>query len=167
MGTQDIQLNTLLTSAIEAHQQGRLTEAAELYEKLLKINPQHPDATHLSGLIAFQSNDFVKAKTLIKRAITYDTSNALYHANLGRVYMAVGDPVAACDAWDLALIIESNAADVHSDLAGALLKLEKYKVALEHADQALALQAHHPQALINKALAHNNLGNSERDQNAF
>jgi cytochrome c-type biogenesis protein CcmH/NrfG len=62
MGTQDTQLNTLLTSAIEAHQQGRLAEATELYEKLLKTNPQHPDAIHLSGLIAFQSNDFIKAK---------------------------------------------------------------------------------------------------------
>ncbi|MEZ7863726.1 MAG: tetratricopeptide repeat protein [Rhodospirillales bacterium] len=167
MGTQDTQLNTLLTSAIEAHQQGRLAEAAALYEKLLKTNPQHPDAIHLSGLIAFQSNDFIKAKILIKRAITYDTSNALYHANLGRVYMAVGDLAAACDAWDLALTIETNVADVHSDLAGALLKLEKYKAAVEHADQALALQAHHPEALINKALAHNNLGNLERDQMHF
>ena len=164
MSAQDTQLNTLLSSAIEAHQQGRLAEASDLYAKLLKIVPQHPDATHLNGLIAFQSNDFVKAKTLIKRAITYDAFNALYHANLGRVCMAMRDTVAACDAWGHALTIEPNAADVHSDLAGALLKLEKYKDALQHADQALVLQTRHPQALINKALAHNNLGNAERDQ---
>ena len=62
----DFQINYLLAAAIDAHQRDHLIEASDLYVKLLKISPQHSDATHLIGLIAFQSNNFVTVAVLVE-----------------------------------------------------------------------------------------------------
>ena len=126
MNASDLQINSLLASAIDAHQRDHLIEAADLYARLLKISPQHPDATHLIGLIAFQSNNFAEAKKKIELAIEYDVNILLYHANLGRVCMAMGEYTAACDAWLQALTLEPDSYDTHFDLSGVFLKLEKF-----------------------------------------
>jgi tetratricopeptide (TPR) repeat protein len=167
MSASDFKINSLLASAIDAHQRGHLIEAAELYAKLLKISPQHSDATHLIGLIAFQSNNFAEAKKKIKLAIKYDANILLYYANLGRVCMAMGEYTAACDAWLQALTLEPDSYDTHFDLSGAFLKLGKFEKALAYADAAINLQGTNPEVLINKTLAHNNLANEQRDQMCF
>ena len=167
MSSSDFQTNFLLASAIDAHKRDHLIEAADFYAKLLKISPHHSDATHLIGLIAFQSNNFVEAKNKIELAIEYDANVFLYHANLGRVCMAMGEYIVACNAWLQALILEPNSYDTHFDLSGVFLKLGKFEKALVHADAAITLQGTNPQVLINKTLAHNNLANEQRDQMCF
>jgi tetratricopeptide (TPR) repeat protein len=167
MSENDIQINSLLASAIDAHQKDHLIEAADLYAKILRVSPYHPDATHLSGLIAFQSKNFVEAKKKIKLAIKYDANIFLYHANLGRVCMEMGEYEAACNSWMQALVIVPDSYDMHSDLSGAFLTLKKYKESLVHANAAIALQGTNPQVLVNKTLAHNNLANMQRDQLCF
>jgi len=42
-------------SAIACHQQGNLAEAKKLYAAFLQGNPDHFDALHLSGIVAFET----------------------------------------------------------------------------------------------------------------
>ena len=46
----------LLVRGFGLHQKGDLIAAGEIYSQILKIQPAHFDALHLSGLIAAQSN---------------------------------------------------------------------------------------------------------------
>jgi hypothetical protein len=46
-----------LIKAIDLHQQGRLGEAKEIYEGILKASPQNADAMHLLGVVAAQSKN--------------------------------------------------------------------------------------------------------------
>ena len=43
-----------LRAAIEHHRQGRLVQAARLYEVALAQVPDHPDTLHLLGLVTLQ-----------------------------------------------------------------------------------------------------------------
>jgi tetratricopeptide (TPR) repeat protein len=51
------------------HQAGRLDRAAALYRKALQREPEHAEALHLLGLIAFQRGEFDSAIELIGRAL--------------------------------------------------------------------------------------------------
>ena len=39
------------------HQQGQLQEAQNIYQQVLRLNPQHFDALHLGGVILAQTGD--------------------------------------------------------------------------------------------------------------
>lgn len=142
-----------LRAAIEAHQQGRLDDADRGYTEILTQVPNHADALHLSGLVAFQRGLLEDAKNLVESAIDTDASVSLYHANLGRICMAQADFQGALNAWQVALVLSSDAVDIHSDIAGALLELDRPDEALLTADMALELNPNHPLALLNRGLA--------------
>ena len=41
-----------LTIAIRHHQAGRLQAAAQIYRQILAVEPNHPEACHLLGVVA-------------------------------------------------------------------------------------------------------------------
>ena len=58
-----------MMDAVKLHQDGELTEAENLYRKILERVPVQPDALHLLGQIVFKRKDEQQAVTLIRRAI--------------------------------------------------------------------------------------------------
>lgn len=153
---------SLLAVAIDNHQSGRIDEAAEGYALILAKVPDHPDALHLSGLVAFQRGDLLHAESSIKSAIIRDATQPLYHANLGRVEMALGHHEDAIKAWQKALTLDPQSTDIHSDISGAFLKLNKADDALDYANKALAFSPDHPMAMMNKGLAHGALNQTDQ-----
>lgn len=154
--------DTRLARAIEDHQQGRLEKAAAAYADILRMDPDHADALHLSGLISFQQGDLDRAQHLIGRAVSRDRKNPLYLSNLGRVEMARGAYKNAVENWKLALEITPGSADLHSDIAGAYLELGAANDAVRYADMALTLDADHVAAGLNRGLALAALGENAK-----
>ena len=56
--------------AIEHHQAGRLSQAEDIYQKILQSEPDNPTALRLSGLIAFHAGKHDMAVELIRRALS-------------------------------------------------------------------------------------------------
>lgn len=75
-----------LKEAFGYHKQGKLTEAKQLYEKILKQEPENAEAWDLIGLLYYQINDFTKAEECIKNALKY-SPRLYYLENLARVYL--------------------------------------------------------------------------------
>jgi protein O-GlcNAc transferase len=48
----------MLEYALHLHQNGRFSEAGQLYQQILTTNPRHPDCLHLPGMIAYQEGRF-------------------------------------------------------------------------------------------------------------
>jgi Flp pilus assembly protein TadD len=68
-------------------QAGRLSSAKTFYEQALKLEPRHPDALNLLGVLALQENDPEQAAKLVSRAIQAQPSNPGFHANLAQAYL--------------------------------------------------------------------------------
>ena len=62
-------ISAALTIAIEHHQAGRLPMAEEIYRRILAVEPNHPDALHLLGLVEHQTGRQEQAIEHIGRAI--------------------------------------------------------------------------------------------------
>src|SRR5262249_48154070 len=72
------------------HQAGRLERAAGLYRKALAKDPDHVEALHLLGVIAYQNGKFETAIALIERALPALDDLPEAHLNLGNAQREVG-----------------------------------------------------------------------------
>jgi tetratricopeptide (TPR) repeat protein len=81
--------NALIRSALEHHRAGRLVESKTLYEQALALEPRHPDALHLAGVVALQGGDAQRGLSLIQQAIEIRPDNPGFHANLGQALLAL------------------------------------------------------------------------------
>jgi predicted O-linked N-acetylglucosamine transferase (SPINDLY family) len=98
----------LLVKGFGLHQQGDLIAAGEIYAQILKMQPLHFDALHLSGLIAAQSDQLDVASQLITKAISVNSSNSAAHCNLGNVFLNLGSYEQAIESYSTALKLKSN-----------------------------------------------------------
>jgi Flp pilus assembly protein TadD len=57
-----------LEQAVACQKAGRLTEAEDIYRRILAAEPDHPEALHWLGVLALQRGDPHAAATLIGRA---------------------------------------------------------------------------------------------------
>jgi tetratricopeptide (TPR) repeat protein len=146
----------LLQRALAVHQQGRLTEADALYREILAQDPEHFDALHLSGVIAYQQGRYDAAVASIGRALMHETTQAAPYSNLGLALLAQGRHDAALACFDRALTLQPEQAGSHSNRGNALRGLKRNQEALACYDRALALQP-------DFALAHSNRGNILQD----
>jgi Tfp pilus assembly protein PilF len=60
----------LIPVAVDPSKEGRLPEAGQMYQRILAINPRHPDCLHLLGMIACQEGRLETAATMIRQAIS-------------------------------------------------------------------------------------------------
>ena len=67
----------LIERGLEHHRAGRLLESKHIYEQVPGINPRHPDALHLLGLVALQKGDPDRAVSLIEKAIEVDRKSVV------------------------------------------------------------------------------------------
>jgi predicted O-linked N-acetylglucosamine transferase (SPINDLY family) len=106
-----------LNQALQLHQSGLINQAEKNYTKILAIYPEHADALHLSGLIAYQQGRHIDAVEKIQKAIQYSPDNEMYHSNLGAAFKAQNKFEEAISAYRRALQIDPNFAKARDNLA--------------------------------------------------
>jgi predicted O-linked N-acetylglucosamine transferase (SPINDLY family) len=143
---------SMLQAAVEHHEAERFDEAETLYRQILAIDPNHADAMHLLGLIAYEFGQYQTACDLIMAAITR-TPNAFYYYNLGNVMQAYNRPAAAAECFRQALTLQPDYVDAHNNLGNALRALKDHHAAVQSFCQAINLKPDH-------ARAYNNLANT-------
>ena len=113
------ELLKLLQTGVVAHTSGRLQEAADIYERVLAVAPDHPDANHLLGVVAHQAGQDEVSVELISKAIAANAANADYHCNLGNALRGLGRHGDAVAAYETALEIQPDDAEVLNNLGNA------------------------------------------------
>ena len=147
----------LIPQALQHHKAGRLGEAKNIYDHVLILYPQHPDALYLRGLIALQTGEAEAAVGYLRKATKLQPKNVMFRGNLATALMQIGDLEGAEAAFRRAIDLDSNQAQFHLGFANCLALRGK----LAQAEQALRrLTQRFPQF----ALAWFNLGNSIADQ---
>ncbi|MEK7412468.1 MAG: tetratricopeptide repeat protein, partial [Planctomycetota bacterium] len=146
-----------LNLALQYHQDGRLQEAEALYRQILQVQPDHPDALHLLGMIAHQGGQHQVAVEYIRRAIVLNPHAAEFQSSLGMVYRALGKLEEAVASYRQALTLKPEFADAYSNLGNVFRDQGKLEEAVAQYRRALALKP-------DLADAHSNLGNVFRDQ---
>ena len=143
----------LLQKAILLHQQGQLSEAQRLYEKILQNQPKHFDALHYLGVIAYQTGNHLTAIELMNQAIKIKQTIPSIYSNYGNVLLKLEQYEAALASYDQAIALKSDYAEAYNNRGQALEELKQFNEALASYDQAIALKSDY-------ANAYNNQGNA-------
>jgi predicted O-linked N-acetylglucosamine transferase (SPINDLY family) len=142
-----------LQLALQHHQAGRLSQAEAIYRQILQVQPQHPDALHLLGVIAHQGGQHAVAIDYITQAIAQNSRRAEFHNTIAEVYRAQGKSAEAVTHYRQALALNPSFAEGHYNL-GNMFKAEgKLAEAVAHYERAIGLR-------LDFAEAHNNLANA-------
>jgi tetratricopeptide (TPR) repeat protein len=145
----------LFNQAMTLHQQNSLIEAKPLYQQVLKLLPNQPDALHMLGVIAFQENDFDSAVNLMLQALALIPNHPTLLFNLGNAQRAVGNLHSAETMYLAALkfLPEIEKTEALKNLGNVYKEKNDYAKALETYDALLSLQPNHSYTQLNKALA--------------
>ena len=150
-------ISEALAIAVQHHQAGRLQAAEQIYRQILAVEPNHPDAIHLLGVIAHQAGKHEVAVEYIGRAIGLKGNAAAFHNNLGEAYRALRRISEAVACYRRALELKPDYAEAHNNLGVAFKDQGKLDEAVACYRRALELKPDY-------AEAHNNLGNALKDQ---
>jgi protein O-GlcNAc transferase len=140
-----------LQTAFHHHQAGQLREAEVLYRQILEVEPDHADALHLLGLVAYQGGRAELAVAPIRRAVALCGDRAVFHGNLGEAYRVIGKLREAEDCLRQALRLDPHLPDAHNSLGAVLRATGRTDEAIAAFDEAIRLRP-------DFAEAHNNLG---------
>jgi len=139
--------------AASFQQQGRLWEAEQLYEIVIKADNSHFGAVYRLGLIRLHQGRFADAINLFRRAIKIDKDSADVQLHFGVALTGLQRLEDAIPRYEKALALNPNLAEAHNNLGYTLQLLGRNEAAVAHYENALAINPAY-------AEARNNLGNA-------
>ncbi len=139
--------------ATALHGQGSIAQATAIYEHILRKQPDHCDALHHLGVIAYQTGNFHKATELIAKAIKCLPDNATYHSNYGLVLQELGELEAALKSFDRAIALQPAFPSAVINRSNVLQIMGRYGEALEACTLAVALAPQDADTYYNQGAA--------------
>jgi tetratricopeptide (TPR) repeat protein len=136
----DANPQALFNQTLALYQQGRLADAESTAARLLKIQPEHFDALHLSGVIAASAQRGEQAVQLLNRAIASNPNVAAAHRHLGNALRDLGRWQQALASYDQAIALRPDFAEAHFSRGTALRALGRLDDALASFDRGIALR---------------------------
>ena len=144
------QVMARLTEAVAMHKQGRLEQAKQIYDEILKSNPRHFDALHFLGLIALQEKHYQNAADLLSRAIQINPKSAAACYNQGIILFELKQFEAALQSYDKAISLKPDYAEAYSNRGNALKELQQFEEALHSYDKAISLKPDYAETYSNR-----------------
>ena len=130
----------LINQGIAAQQAERYLDAERAYRSALQLDPTHPRALALLGMLAGFAGQFQMAVGLFQRALQRDPNNAdLYH-DLGATYRQLGDTPNALAAFNRAIGLRPAHLDAYRGAADATLDAAEQKAAENRPGEAAELR---------------------------
>ena len=149
--------DSLLQSAMRAHQAGNLGEAAKLCEDILRATPKHFAALNLLGAVHSRAGRFDEAERLIGEAITINPLPELIY-NRGCMLQNLGRYQDALACFQQAAAARPDFLDALVNCGFVQLGLRRYQDALLSFDKVIARKPDDAEAWSNRGHALLELG---------
>jgi tetratricopeptide (TPR) repeat protein/ADP-heptose:LPS heptosyltransferase len=143
-------VSTLFNTGLTYHQKGQLTQAQQFYAQVLVLQPDHFNATHLSGVIALQSKNPSLALELIGKALVINPNSADAYTHRGNALQELKLVEEALASYDKAIEIKPDHSLAYSNRGNALKQLKRMEEALVSYDAAIAIKPDHADSYSNR-----------------
>lgn len=144
-------IDSEFAEAVRCHQAGQLSQADELYRRVLAATPHHVECLHLRGVIALQTGHHDDARSLIGQAIALNDQNPQCHYHIGLACALLGDMDAAAVHNRRAIELRPDYADAHLNLGNVLKAQGKPDESAACYEAVLVLRPQSPEARYNLA----------------
>ncbi|HEX3842990.1 MAG TPA: tetratricopeptide repeat protein [Steroidobacteraceae bacterium] len=157
----------VLQEAIEAHKGGHLVEAEATYRRVLREQPNNPDALNFLGMLRCQAGDAAQAAELLRRSVETEPSNPHAWLNLGNVLVILKRDEEARTAFVKATELAPEFAMAWFNLGVCLGRCKQPLEAASALHRALKIEPGHIPAYESLALVLHRLGNYEEAAEIF
>ena len=162
------QYRQILAETLEA--QEKFSEAAEEYRRIIKMNPELPEAHYRLGRVILHldpSGGSQEALKEFQREIEISPFHARANVEIGKLYVSNNQLAEAAQHYQRALEIEPINVEAQVALAKLLIAQRRYQTAIEHLQQALQVAPKNEAVYYNLLIAHRALGNTSRAEEAL
>jgi len=128
-----------VSEAKRLHAQGKIKEAAAVYEQVLSADQTHPDALHHMGLALFQGNKAENAADLLMRAHGFEPGNVKILSDLSTALRSIGQAQAAEVYLRRALELDPDFVIGLTNLGGLYLDQRRLEDAVQVLERAVRL----------------------------
>jgi predicted TPR repeat methyltransferase len=155
--TRALTIEEAVSFAIILQKNEQLTEAHELFRRIIEAAPDHPRALHYAGVLAHQQGRNDEALALIERSLALAPDQADWCSNRGIVLQSDGRLEPAIASYRHAIALDPGHANAHNNL-GVLLRATGRPVEAEAAyREAIRLNPEHIDAYTNLGILLNTL----------
>ena len=153
--------------ALQNHKKNNLEAAEDLYNKILKKDPNHFESIYnLSKLLA-QTKRFNLAKPLLYKATKLKPNYEKAHNNLGIILTKLKEEQKAINCFEKAIQIDPTYTDAHYNLGIALQELGEHRKAIVYYEKAIHLKPDYAKAYNNLGIALQELGEHRKAINVY
>jgi len=172
-------INQVLQQAVDAHKAGQTQEAHRLYSAILKVQPQHPDANHNTGLLTVGFGKIELALPFFKTALEANPNIAQFWYSHIVALIKLDKLIDAKALLDQAktkgikgtdfdqLEQKLNDAGAYYNMGIALQEKNNLEEAIEAYNKALSIKPDYTNAYYNMGIALKNQGKSEEAIEAY
>jgi len=146
----------LLRRGVHQLQRGKLDQAQSLFKKVLVLDPLCFDAHYYLAVIAHGKQEYVRAITCFRLALSINQSDPVLLSNMGLTYLAIGDLEGALSALNKSIELDSKYSLAWFNRANVNRQLKQLDAAVLDFKEALSLEPFNADAL-------NNLGSTLRE----
>ncbi|MBM09176.1 MAG: hypothetical protein CMF69_06320 [Magnetovibrio sp.] len=143
----------IIERGLHFHRQGHLDDAEAIYQKVLDLDPNQPDALHFLGVLIHARGNSNASINLISKAISIKAKYPEAYCNLGVSLEALNRLPEAITAYEKAIKINPHYMEAYFNLGNLHIKLDQPDAAIVNYQNALAINS-------NNAEIHINLGNA-------
>lgn len=115
-------------SAVKFHKQGSFSKAKQLYQEILRSQPNNDMVLNFLGLIALHFNEFDNALKYLSKAAAINPS-AQYFKDIGDLYVKKTEPAKALEFYEKAKSIEPDNYELNHCMGLAFMDLNQYQQA--------------------------------------
>jgi len=160
-------IQTLLVTALKAHQAQNFEEAISGYEKVLKHSPNLPEALNFYAMALYSLGRTEEALKQLHKAITVKPDYADAFNNFGNILHESGDWDGAFEAYKRVIEIRAESPDAYYNLAIIFLERDYFEKAAEAAKRAVFFRPDYPEAYAAWGTALFRLQDAEGAEEAF
>jgi tetratricopeptide (TPR) repeat protein len=138
-----------LQRANQYHRAGCFDQAKQIYEQILKLQPEHPEALYGLGILAQQSGQLQTAEELLRKTLQLKPDYLNARINLGNLLQEQHQFTAAIECYQQVLQLKPNLASVYNNLGYIQQQQGDLTYAIASYQKALELQPNCTEAEIN------------------
>jgi len=147
-----LKIKQIFALALENHEKNNFKIAQNLYQEILKINPNHSETHYNLGLIFQRLGEFDKARNFYKKAIQVKPKYVDALNNLGLMFKELNDAKNAKRCYEKAIHINTKHVPAIFNLGILFRELGEFQKAANCYEKVIKIRP-------NFIKAHNNIGN--------
>jgi len=146
---QQTSLPSLIAEGIRCYQTGDVAQSKQIFQQVLQINPEDPDALHLLGVMARDEGHYQQGIDLITRAIKVLPREANFYNNIGICFRKAGNLLKACESYEKAILLKPDHVQALNNLGNVYSERGLLAKAKQSLKRAIALSPTFAEAHFN------------------